>query len=538
MQNFEIIIILFACLIALLAIADKFKLPSPVLLVAAGLSLAFIPSLPSFVFNPEVVFLLFLPPILYDAASHTSWHDFKAEIKPITTLAIALVFFTTVAVAIASYLLIPGFTWAMAFVLGAIVSPPDAVAATGIIKGLGLNKRVVTILQGESLVNDASALIAYRFAVIAVSTGSFLVWQAGLTFLILVTGGIAIGVVIGYLIIIIHKRILNNSIISTSLTILTPFIVYLTAEFFHTSGVLAVVSTGLMISWRAPEIFSYHTRIRNRAVWDTAIFLLNGFIFILIGLQLPFILSDLEGYHPGELIVDGLLVSGVTVAVRILWVFSPAYSPLGKNSGAKDTDPHGDNWKNVLIVAWTGTRGVVSLATALALPLTLTNGNTFPQRSLILFLSFVVIFVTLVVQGLSLPLLIRLLGVKPRPDQTDEERELRLMMANSALNYIDNELTVTLNDQLKNQIRKPYIEVIATLSQQLRTHEDEEKAVDASAKAPPVTLIAQQSIHRFQRQLLINFHKEGAFDQSTIRRLERELDHAELLNGVKKKNLR
>jgi CPA1 family monovalent cation:H+ antiporter len=521
----------------LLAIADRFKLPSPVLLVAAGLSLAFIPSLPSFVFNPEVVFLLFLPPVLYDAASHTSWHDFKAEIKPITTLAIALVFFTTVAVAIASYLLIPGFNWPMAFVLGAIVSPPDAVAATGIIKGLGLNKRVVTILQGESLVNDASALIAYRFAVIAMSTGSFLLWQAGLTFLILVTGGIAVGTVVGYLIIVIHKRILNNSIISTSLTIVTPFIAYLIAEFFHTSGVLAVVSTGLMISWRAPEIFSYHTRIRNRAVWDTAIFLLNGFIFILIGLQLPFILGDLAEYNAGELVVYGLLVSGVTVAVRVLWVFSAAYSPLGKTSGSKDTDPHGDNWKNVLIVAWTGTRGVVSLATALALPLTLTNGNTFPQRSLILFLSFVVIFVTLVVQGLSLPLLIRLLGVKPNPDQTDEERELRLTIANSSLNYIDNELNVTLNDQLKSQIRKPHIEVIAMLSKQVLTHGNEEITTDASAKTLPATLIAQQSIHRFQRQLLITFHKEGTFNQATIRRLERELDHAELFTGVRRKNL-
>jgi CPA1 family monovalent cation:H+ antiporter len=534
MKNFEIIIMVFAILIALLAIADRLKLPSPVLLVMVGLTLGFIPSMPSFVFNPEVVFLLFLPPILYDAASHTSWHDFKSEITPISTLAIVLVFFTTMSVAIASYLLIPGFTWPMAFVLGAIVSPPDAVAATGITKGLRLNKRVITILQGESLVNDASALIAYRFAIGAMSTGAFLIWEAGLNFMILVIGGIAAGASIGYLFIIIHKRILNNSIISTSLTIIAPFISYLAAEAVHASGVLAVVSTGLMISWRAPEIFSYHTRIRNRAVWDTAIFLLNGFIFILIGLQLPLILQDLGGYDKAELITYGLLVSGVTILVRILWVFSAAYSPLGKSMSSKEEDPHGENWKNIFVVAWTGTRGVVSLATALALPLTLADGSIFPQRSLILFLSFVVIFMTLVVQGLSLRLLIRLLGIKPHPEKpdADEERELRLLMANSALNFIDNELPAALSDQMKTQIRKPYIEIISVLSRQLRAQDQEIKTADPeTGTVLSPKLLAQQEIHKFQRKILIGFHKEGTFNQSVLRQLERELDHAELFTG-------
>ncbi len=219
MKNFEIIILVFALLIALLAIADRLKLSTPILLVLMGLALGFIPAMPSFILNPDVVFLLFLPPVLYDAASHTSWHDFKAEIKPITTLAIALVFFTTLSVALASYYLIPGFTWPMAFILGAIVSPPDAVAATSITKGLGLNKRVITILEGESLVNDASALIAYRIAIGALATGTFALLDAGLTFTILVAGGILCGVIIGYLFILVHKLILNNSIISTSLTI-------------------------------------------------------------------------------------------------------------------------------------------------------------------------------------------------------------------------------------------------------------------------------------------------------------------------------
>jgi CPA1 family monovalent cation:H+ antiporter len=364
------------------------------------------------------------------------------------------------------------------------------------------------------------------------STGAFLLWEAGLNFIILVAGGISAGVVIGYLFIVVHKRILNNSIISTSLTIITPFISYLAAELIHTSGVLAVVSTGLMISWRAPEIFSYHTRIRNRAVWDTAIFLLNGFIFILIGLQLPLIFQDLGAYSRIELLTYGLLVSGVTILVRILWVFSAAYSPLGKNRNSNGDYPYGDDWKNVLIVAWTGTRGVVSLATALALPLTLMDGSAFPQRSLILFLSFVVIFMTLVVQGLSLPLLIKLLGVNAHPshDDVDKERELRLLLANSTLNFIDTELQASLNEHAKIAIRKPHVETISSLARILRVQE-EEAAQYGSKSIGDQQLAAQQEILGFQRRILIDFHKEGTYDQLTLRLIERELDHAELLTG-------
>ena len=530
MRNFEIIVIIFAILIVLMALANRLKIPRPILLVVIGLTIGFVPALPSFTLNPEVVFLLFLPPILYDAASHTSWHDFRAEIRPISTLAILLVFFTSVSVAVASYNFIPGFTWPMAFVLGAIVSPPDAVAASGVIKGLGLNRRVITILQGESLVNDASALIAYRFAIAAMTTGSFVLWQAGLDFVVLVLGGIAIGATTGFIFIHIHKRILDNSIISTSFTILTPFISYLLAEHFATSGVLAVVSTGLIISWRAPEIFTYHTRIRNRAVWDTAIFLLNGFIFILIGLQLQAILTDLGAYSIKELVFYGVIVSLVTILVRILWVFGVAYSPLGRNTKPSEKDPHGDDWKNVLIVAWTGTRGVVSLATALALPLTLANGQLFPQRSLVLFLSFVVILMTLVVQGLSLPVLIRLLGVKPHPEQQNEERELRLVVANSVLNFIDKDFPHTINDHTRHEIRKPYVEIIATLGKELINHQDQQmKEPETTAIAP--ALIAGKTVYQYQRQLLLDFHKEGTFAQTAIRRLEQELDHAELLHN-------
>jgi monovalent cation/hydrogen antiporter len=532
MQNLAIILIIFGILLALQAIADKIKLPNAVLLVIVGLSLWFIPGLPAIEINPDVIFLLFLPPILYDAASHTSWHDFKSEIRPISTLAITLVFLTTVAVAVACFYTIPGFTWPLAFVLGAIVSPPDAVAATSIIKGMGLNKKVLTILEGESLVNDASALIAYRFAIAAIGTGSFVFLQAGIDFLVLLLGGIGVGLVLGFIFSILHKIISTNSIISTSLTLLTPFVAYLTAEHWHTSGVLAVVSAGLMISWRSSEIFSYETRIRNNAVWDMVIFLLNGFIFIIIGLQLPSILGDLGDYSKDDLIFYGLIVAGVTIAVRILWVFVASYSFF--KSVNKHSTEQTDTWKNVLIVAWTGTRGVVSLATALALPLTLSDGVAFPLRSLILFLAFVVIFVTLVVQGLSLPILIRLLRVKSH-GHAEEERDLRYLMATNVISFIEHELSATINEQIKMQVKRPYREITRALSKEIKNDVREDINVHTQSESSSL-IIAKKEIQQFQRQLLINFHKSGTFHQSTIRRLEQELDYEELqLNRAARK---
>ena len=530
MNNLGIILIIFAVLLGLQAIADKIKLPNAVLLVIVGLSLWFIPGLPPIELNPDVIFLLFLPPILYDAASHTSWHDFKAEIRPISTLAITLVFLTTGAVAIACYYTIPGFTWPLAFVLGAIVSPPDAVAATSIIKGMGLNKKVLTILEGESLVNDASALIAYRFAIAAIGTGTFVFQQAGIDFLVVVCGGILAGLVIGSICILLHKMIGNNSIISTSLTLLTPFVAYLTAEHWHTSGVLAVVSAGLMVSWRSSEIFSYETRIRNSAVWDTIIFLLNGFIFIIIGLQLPSILDDLGGYSVNDLIYYGAIVAGVTIVIRILWVFGASYSFFR----SKHANDEGDTWKNVLIVGWTGTRGVVSLATALALPLTLEGGMAFPHRSLILFLSFAVIFVTLVVQGLSLPVLIKLLKVKSHA-HTEEEQDLRLLLTTNVLSFIDHELSENFNDQIRSQVKRPYNELSRKLSREIRYENGGSRIVYPGNGQ---TLIdAKKEIYQFQRQLLIDFHKSGTFHQATIRKLEQELDFEELqLNRMTKRS--
>ncbi len=258
-------------LIGLSAIADKIKLPYPILLVATGLFIGFVPFLPNLALDPDVALLIFLPPLLYDAASKTAWQEFTHSLRPITTLAVTLVFFTTIAVAVAAHYVIPGFSWPLAFVLGAIVSPPDAVAANSIIKGLGLNKRVIAILEGESLLNDASALIAYRYAVAAVMTGSFVLWEAGLQFLLVAGGGLLIGGVLGWLLTVALQRI-TSATIQTSLTLLTPYVAYLAAEHVHTSGILSVVSAGLLITRRAPEVFTPQARLESRAVWDTVNF--------------------------------------------------------------------------------------------------------------------------------------------------------------------------------------------------------------------------------------------------------------------------
>ncbi|AEV96428.1 Na+/H+ antiporter [Niastella koreensis] len=535
MENFKIIIFILVVLISLSALIDKLKLPIPVFLVLVGLIIGFIPVLPDLVMDPDIVFLVFLPPLLYDAAFRTSWHEFKTNIKPISALGVSLVFITTLAVAITAHYFIPLFSWPLAFLLGAIISPPDAVAATGIIKGLGLNTKVISILEGESLVNDASALIAYRYALVASITGGFVLWEAGLQFLYVAGVGIIIGLLIGFILIFIHKRIQNQAIVETSLTLLTPFLSYLAAEQVHASGILAVVSTGLLLAWRSPEIFSYQTRIRTRVVWDTLIFLLNGFVFILIGLQLPGILKQLTNYKLSALIGYGLTISAVTILVRMVWVLGGTYvvgmftrDKIKQNNVQPGQDRQGD-WKNVLIVAWTGTRGVITMALALALPLGLYDGNTFLQRHLIVFVCFVVVFVTLVVQGFSLPLLIRLLNVKPAVNEDKEEKELQLYLVNSTLHFIDHEFYPQPAEPIRIELKKKFEQVAGKLVNEINIHtRNENQEEQLTVRSLTEMQKAQIEIGRFQRELLLKIHKEGWFSDAAIRKVERDMDIDEL----------
>ncbi len=530
MENFQIIIFLLAVLISLSALIERIRIPQPILLVVAGLLIGFIPSLPDLALDPDIIFLIFLPPLLFDAASQTSWHDFKADIRPISALAVSLVFFTTFAVAATAHYLVPHFGWPLAFLLGAIISPTDAVAASGIIKGLNLNKRVMTILEGESLVNDASALIAYRYALAAVLTGNFILWKAGLQFLLVAGGGILAGIIVGYILVFVHKQVTNNSLVETGMSLLTPYLAYIAAEEMHVSGILSVVTAGLIISWRSPEIFSYQTRMRTRVIWDTIVFMLNGFVFILIGLQLPAILKQVVNYSTRELVGYGVVISLVTILVRVLWVFAGAYvTKMFRSKKITEEDANAEAepipWKNILIIAWTGTRGVLSLAAALALPLLLNTGKSFPQRHLILFLAFVVIFVTLVVQGLSLPWLIRILHIKPDTSESKEQKELQLHILQSTIHFIDTDLPIRLDADAKKQLKNKYNTLADKLSKEIRIHQRYENK-DIPAPLPTVTpsLNAQIEIGKFQRELLIKIHKEGAFSDVAIKEVQRDMD--------------
>ena len=516
MHTVEIVILLLAVVTALAEITDKIKIPYPILLVLAGIAIGLIPGLPHVELQPEIVFLLFLPPVLYSAAWATSWPDFKAAKRPISLLAIGCVIFSTCAVAWIAHAFIPGFGWAEAFVLGAIISPPDAVAATAATKGLPVPRRVITVLEGESLVNDATGLIAYKYAVAAVVSGSFILWEAGLQFFWVAGAGIGVGLIVGQLFLWIHKITPNNATTDTTLTFLTPFVAYLVAEEIHVSGVLAVVSAGLFLAWYSSEIFSQQTRLQAQGTWNTILFVLNGIIFILIGLQLPRILETTGGASFSELLLYGGIVSAAVIVGRIIWVFPGAYIPRWLSKRIRETEPE-TNIKLVTIVAWSGMRGIVSLAAALALPLTINGTDPFPNRSLIIFITFCVIFSTLVVQGLTLPSLIRWLGISKGDKEHQEEHDTRLLIASSVIEHIEENYSL-LPDDILNQIKTKYEIRI----QRLR----KESGVSRKLNDEQIHEFhrIQQELLDKERKFLITMRNESKISLEVLRRLEYELD--------------
>ncbi|MDP9363636.1 MAG: Na+/H+ antiporter, partial [Chloroflexota bacterium] len=378
MHTFELILGLMVVVIGLAALADRLHLPYPILLVLGGLALAFVPGLPHVELEPEIVFLLFLPPILFSAAYFTSWCDFRANARAISLLAVGLVLFTTVAVAAVARWAVPGLGWPEAFVLGAIVSPPDAVATTAIMGRLGVPQRVVTVLEGESLVNDATALVALRFATAAVVTGAFSPWRAAGEFVLVVVGGVAIGLAVGWLIVWLVQRI-DDAEASIGATLLAPIAAYLPAEELRVSGVLAAVTAGLFLGRRSSATLRAYGRLEGRAVWSFVVFVINGLVFVLIGLQLPAVLEALAERETGQLVRAAVAVCLVTVLIRIAWVFPATYVPRWIVPGLAARDPS-PSWRPVAILSWAGLRGVVSLAAALALPLETDAGAPFPAR--------------------------------------------------------------------------------------------------------------------------------------------------------------
>jgi monovalent cation/hydrogen antiporter len=411
----ELILALLVVAVVLGVVARWLRTPYPILLVIGGVLLGLQPDLPPIPLDPQLVFLLFLPPLLYAGASRTPWEEFRQQLRPISLLAVGLVLFSTGAVAAVGHYCI-GLPWAAAFVLGAIVSPPDAVAAMAVTQRLRVPKIITTILEGESLLNDASALVILRLAIGALGASTFSMWEGAIQFVLVSVGGIAIGFFGAVLVIRLHNWLerskLADSKLQITITLLTPFAVYLPAEQFHVSGVLAAVTAGLWVGNHSEGVFSCALYEEATAVWEWVEFLLNSFIFILLGFALRSILDNLNDQHSfAEIVAYAAVVSGVVIVARLVWMFPGAYIPRWldrKLFGIQTPYPH---WQGVCVVGWTGMRGVVSLAAALALPQTLPDGQPFPGRSLIQFLTFTVIFTTLVGQGLTLPLVIRGLGV-------------------------------------------------------------------------------------------------------------------------------
>ena len=531
MALLQIILFLLLCAVALGWVARHFRFPYPIALVIGGGAMGFIPNLPQPEFDPQFILVLVLPPILYQAALLTSWRDFKADIRPIGLLAIGLVIATTLAVGVTLKLLVPECPWAAAFVLGAIVSPPDAVASTAILSRLSIPRRVVTILEGESLVNDASGLVIYKFAVAAVMTGVFSLVDASVQFVEVAAGGIAIGVVLALLFVAIHKR-LGDTMIEVLTTLAAPYVAYILAESLHMSGVLAVVAAGLVRGRYSPEIVSAEMRIIARSVWNLLVFLLNSLVFMLIGLQLSDVTERLGGIPAVELVVVGALVSAVAILVRFAWIHPAAWlsRALGRLKGQDEVLPE----KQLIIMSWCGMRGIVSLAAALALPVTLPDGSPFPQRDLIIFLTFVVIAVTLVLQGLTLSPLIRWLKVGRDWSTQGEQRLARRALGIAATAAItsaaaEHQVPEEMTERLRAEFADKFADTAVADTQQANVAAQGDES-GTEAHVEPSTGFAsrlRRAALQAERQELLRIWRDNQISDEVMHHIEEDLDYQE-----------
>jgi len=508
LSDVDLVLLLLVATTLLAVLAQRLKIAYPIVLVLGGVALGLVPGLPRIALDPTLAFDLFLPPLLFSGAFFMPWPEFKANLRPILLLAVGLVAATTVAVAYVAWATI-SLPLAVGFVLGAIVSPPDAIAATAIAHRLGLPHRLVVVLEGESLINDAAGLVLFRFAVAAVVTGAFSVPAAGLEFVRLALGGIALGLAVAWLALWLLRRLVDPDIV-TVLTLLAPFAAYLPAELLGFSGVLATVAAGIYAGWHAPTSFTPEARVHAGAVWSTFVFLLNGLAFILIGLQLPFILAEIAHQPPALLGAAALAVIGVVIVVRIAWVFGVNWLTRRLVPRLRRDAPP---WQSLAVLSWAGMRGIVSLAAALALPVAIASGAPFPQRGLVLFLAFCVILVTLVLQGLTLPALVRGLGVVSSAH--DEERlEARRLALEAALMRLDE---LALRDDLPADglahLRQRYEHALRVLDER-----------DLEAGDVETHQRVQRDLIDAERKLLLDMRRHNAISDDIFRELEHMLD--------------
>jgi monovalent cation/hydrogen antiporter len=511
-----LLLLLFIVVLGLLA--RRLKTPYPIVMVIGGLVVGLIPGTPEVTLNPDLVFLVVLPPLLYAAAWTTSWRDFRYNLVSISLLAFGLVGFTVAGVALFAPRTFSGFDWRLGVVLGAVVAPTDAIAATSIARRVGLPRRIVDILEGESLINDATGLLMLKFATaLVVQKITPTVSGEILRLAWLTAGGIGVGLLIGWAADRLERRI-DDAPIEITLSILIPYGAYFAAEEVGASGVLAVVACGLLLSRRSVGFFSPSVRLQIWSVWQSLTFVLNGLVFVLIGLQLPAIRASIQGYSPANLAVDGALFCGFLILLRLVWVFPGAWIAWLVRPRTSRRDEKPPRFRRVFVLGWTGMRGVVSLAAALSLPAVLADGSPFPQRNLIVFFTFGAILVTLVLQGITLPPLIRALGLAGSSGPNCEEQEARRIVIQAVLSHLD---------EAKRKDRPEH----AALYEDLMQHYDERLTSLNPGQSDPSD-IAQHDRYielslealRLERETAIRLRDEGRINDEVLRRIERELD--------------
>jgi CPA1 family monovalent cation:H+ antiporter len=515
------IVVLFVSVAGLNALARRLSVPYPIPLVIGGLVLGLMPGMPEIELDPDLVLLIFLPPLLYSAAFFSDLHALRRDVRAISLIAVGLVLLTLLAVAVVAHAVMD-LSWPVAFTLGAIVSPTDPVAATAVMRRLGAPRRLVNVVEGESLVNDASALVAYRVAVGAALGGSFSIVDAGLEFAGAAVGGVAIGLAVGFVVGEIRRR-LQDTPTELTISLLTAYAAFIPAEELHVSGVLAAVTCGVYLGWRAPGIASAQTRLEAFALWSILVFLLNAVLFMLIGLQLPVVVDGLDGRGAAEVIGYAALVCATVIAARFAWLFTTPYAIRALDRRPQQRDRRVDARQRV-VVAWSGLRGAVSMAAALAIPLETDGGAPFPDRDLILFITFALILVTIVGQGLTLPALIRRLGVEGDAEEEEaEEVRARLVASKAALERLseieaDGRMEVAVGTL--ERVRRLYEFRRRRFKTRAGLLEDEDGIEDRSRAYQRLLL----DLYDAQRDALVDLRNSGAISNDVMHRVERDID--------------
>lgn len=519
--EFVFLLLLFF-IVGLGLLARRLNTPYPIVMVVGGLILSLVPAVPNVSLDPQLVFLVILPPLLYASAWTTSWRDFRYNIVSILLLAIGLVVFTALGVAFAAPRVLSNFDWRLGLALGAVVAPTDAIAATSIARRVGLPNRIVDILEGESLINDATGLLALQFATSIVVYRQLPTLTTGLfTFTWLVFGGVGFGFVVGWIVDRV-ERYFDDAPIEITLSILVPYAVYLAADAAHASGVLAVVTCGLFLSRRSAHLFSSSVRIEIWSFWQSFTFVLNGLVFVLIGLQLSAIRDSIREYSAWLLLRDGAIFSLLLIALRLVWIYPSAHIAYFLRRRILHQKEKPPETRQIFVIGWTGMRGVVSLAAALALPSVLADGTAFPHRGVIVFLTFCVIVVTLVLQGVTLPPLIRALGLAGGMGRNCEEQDARRIVIESAVAHLEEAKG---NDAAEQA--EIYDDLIRHYQQRLARLEMEGEGNENHATDHHHYVEISRGALRVEHNTAIRLRDEGRINDEVLRRIERELDLTE-----------